>query len=664
MPTITKGPIGAQDLYNYDGVNDSFSRLTSDGYTLTLQPVGQYVDVIMVYGGGVNYTNATITLALTAIGTTNKRTLIFRPGTWTVSANVDWSAYTNVTFKFLPGAVLSHGAFTINIPNIDAGLQQVFSGTGAVTLSGYHKEIYPEWWGALPDDSTDSTAALQAAIYSLPDGGVISLNVGTYLVDSTKCYSGTYAGTDLVKYEGIHFRGQGRGITILKTPAGTIITADREDKHCTLILSDSEDVDIAYISEVNTYSKNMTVSDLTLDGNLANLTVNTTASTYDVCHSGIFTSGTVNLNVYNVEAKNYVYGGLVFASSLYGTFNNLYTANNGSVNYYAGVMLNPAVSQGALYNSLTNHVSKEDGTGLWMLPGSIGNYVETVAYEPQYIGFALDDLAVGESYGNEVHSVIYGGADAFVADGWAFYVGGTDAASTHNNKFFITVHGSNGHGGYVAQGSHDNYFHVSIEGAQLHGFMTYGYRDTIDLFSTNNSLSSPGGYAHIAFLAAAPILAVDNTCNLYATDTDATPAYITQFGTGTSGNLLNLMRCYQASAVCTDGGTGNQVIVPRTNLQTIAYGANITPDLLDGTVICVTLTGNVEFAVPSNGFVGQRVTFILTQDGGGGHTTTFTGYLSTWTPNTTGNKVNVITFIVTGTPDALTYTQESCTVGI
>lgn len=168
--TITKGLIGEQDIKHFDGTGtNTFSRLTSSGGTLTLNKVGTEVDALMVYGGGVNYTNATITSALSAIGTSTKATLLIRPGTWTISTNVDWSAYTNVTFKFANGAVLSHGSYTVKIPNVDANqTQQIFSGTGAVT--GFNT-YYPGWFGAKGDGTvsggTDDSAAVDWMISSI-----------------------------------------------------------------------------------------------------------------------------------------------------------------------------------------------------------------------------------------------------------------------------------------------------------------------------------------------------------------------------------------------------------------------------------------------------------------------------------------------------------------
>lgn len=182
MADITKGPIGEEDLDRWDGVSTTFTRDTSTGGTITLHKVGAEVDALVSYGASVNFTGTTITSALTAIGTTNKCVLILRPGTWTISANSDWSAYTNVTFKVMPGALLSHSTYTMNIPNLEAGPYTIFSGTGAVTLSGTPRFAFPEWFvmNAVPG-TTNMTTAIQ---YAINTTWPVKLAPQSYLVSS------------------------------------------------------------------------------------------------------------------------------------------------------------------------------------------------------------------------------------------------------------------------------------------------------------------------------------------------------------------------------------------------------------------------------------------------------------------------------------------------
>jgi len=86
---------------------------------------------------GNTYAQATITAALTAIETIDLIKLRIDPSTWVISSNADWSAYKNVTFKIVPGAVLqiaSGTTTTFSGTDPDAGDYQIFSfvGTGAV----------------------------------------------------------------------------------------------------------------------------------------------------------------------------------------------------------------------------------------------------------------------------------------------------------------------------------------------------------------------------------------------------------------------------------------------------------------------------------------------------------------------------------------------------
>jgi hypothetical protein len=175
--TITKGQIGEQDLKKYDGSGtDTFSRITSAGDTVTLNKVGYEVDVLSIYGAGVSYTDATITSALTAIGTSTKCTIVLKSGTWTIDENIDWSSYTNVTFKFTRGAILTHSTYSVTLPpNIEAGDYQILSGTGTVTGL---KTCNPYWFGLLAD-GTDETTTVQKALKATVAGGILTIPNGT-----------------------------------------------------------------------------------------------------------------------------------------------------------------------------------------------------------------------------------------------------------------------------------------------------------------------------------------------------------------------------------------------------------------------------------------------------------------------------------------------------
>jgi hypothetical protein len=116
MSTLTKGPVGEQDLKRWDGTGSrTFSRETSTGGRVVLNKIGYEVDALISYGNGVNYTAATINKAIGAIGSVVTR-LVLRPGTWDVNATVDFPS--NITVVIPAGCVL----------DVDTGVTITFSG--------------------------------------------------------------------------------------------------------------------------------------------------------------------------------------------------------------------------------------------------------------------------------------------------------------------------------------------------------------------------------------------------------------------------------------------------------------------------------------------------------------------------------------------------------
>jgi len=87
MATIKKGKILRGDIDHWDGVSKTSTRVSSSGGTTTGLKIGDTVDVLQVYGGGTEYTAATINTALARVATQNV-SFTFSPGTWVIGANV------------------------------------------------------------------------------------------------------------------------------------------------------------------------------------------------------------------------------------------------------------------------------------------------------------------------------------------------------------------------------------------------------------------------------------------------------------------------------------------------------------------------------------------------------------------------------------------------
>jgi hypothetical protein len=148
--------------------------------------------------------------AIAAIGA-NSCILRVPAGTHTISDNLAIPA--NIALKVERGATLAIATtktLTINGP-LEAGLYQIFTcaGTGKVAFAfGAVKEVYPQWWGAKGDNSTDCTAAFQAAITAAgPCGGAVRVIDGTYKLTASLTKNPAYP---------CIFRVADRDTTILK----------------------------------------------------------------------------------------------------------------------------------------------------------------------------------------------------------------------------------------------------------------------------------------------------------------------------------------------------------------------------------------------------------------------------------------------------------------
>lgn len=130
---------------------------------------------------------------------------------------------------------------------------------------------------------------------------------------------------------------------------------------------------------------------------------------------------------------------------------------------------------------------------------------------------------------------------------------------------------------------------------------------------------------------------------------------VNQGGANVQWELRNY-NCLDTSPVAYVGS-----IVTSTRTKAVTYAASVTADPYLYETALITLTGNITINNPSSPIAGQILRFVLTQDATGTRTTTFgAAFKASWTPDTTANKINVITFQYTGSA----WVQVSATTGL
>jgi len=133
-------------------------------------------------GNGTTNDYTALNALLTAIGSTPTELLI-DSGTYKISSNI--TIPSNIKLIFANGAMLSpDGGITITINGeINAGLHQIFTGSGSIAGTPKNNEIYPEWFGAIGNGSTNDYTAIDKALTFAPKS--VELTKATYLTDST-----------------------------------------------------------------------------------------------------------------------------------------------------------------------------------------------------------------------------------------------------------------------------------------------------------------------------------------------------------------------------------------------------------------------------------------------------------------------------------------------
>jgi parallel beta-helix repeat protein len=167
VPTSAIFPFGTGSTIYYPGYSVTTSGAVGDGVT----------------------DNSAVVIAAQTIAAAAGQALFFPAGSYVFNSSV---AFT-VPVVFADGAELlpQTGAVLSFAAPIDAQPTQIFSTTsgGMVTITGATPLIYPQWWGASGNGSTDNTAALTAA------SAALATNVGLYFPPGTYYFASSYTTT-------------------------------------------------------------------------------------------------------------------------------------------------------------------------------------------------------------------------------------------------------------------------------------------------------------------------------------------------------------------------------------------------------------------------------------------------------------------------------------
>ena len=148
-----------------------------------------------------------------AVDAASGNTVLLPTGTYRIGSDI--TVPGDVTLWLIGKLSVDTGVTVTINGKVEAGLYEIFSGSGSVTLAAKSvREVYPQWWGAVGDDSTDNASAFNAAMTAAQNIGQMCIPAGVYRISApitnfaAHWLSSVDSGPDIV--------GAGRQDTILK----------------------------------------------------------------------------------------------------------------------------------------------------------------------------------------------------------------------------------------------------------------------------------------------------------------------------------------------------------------------------------------------------------------------------------------------------------------
>ena len=163
---------------------DATTYFTDDNVTISPQSASYYYPNYNAADQGATGNSDTIKYAVDTLSTDSGTIVLLHnsgSATTTYTLSTSETIPANARLIIEKGALIaddaSNATLTIN-SDFNIGLYQVFdwgNGSGDVLFGDGARTAFPEWWGAVPDGSTDCLAAFDDAIASLPNGGIVEL---------------------------------------------------------------------------------------------------------------------------------------------------------------------------------------------------------------------------------------------------------------------------------------------------------------------------------------------------------------------------------------------------------------------------------------------------------------------------------------------------------
>jgi hypothetical protein len=254
------------------------------------------------------------------------------------------------------------------------------------------------------------------------------------------------------------------------------------------------------------------------------------------------------------------------------------------------------------------------------------------------------------------------------------------ANSSEGNRLVNCKSGNNGQVDSTNYG--DGYYidgnFLEIVGCEAQSNLRHGWHFKDTTGSKIGSVASMSNAAHAYRFDACSDMVIQGVANDAAGVGGAGPhtRIVELVGTANDNNTIDIQYKANGLAAATAPVNGdannNRIIVGQgRNDTTVTFATSLTPDPYLYEVARITLTDNITFNAPTYQHRGQRLRFILTQDGTGGRTMTFNAVFKTnWGPSTAASAINVIEFECDGTnwhqvaattPAVQTYTVSNVT---